>query len=52
MTEATSSGFYERQRLDELKIKLLRLAGPEDARGLAWFKPTIEQGRDERRRPW
>ena len=58
MAEATSSGFYERQRalrqrLAVLKAELLRLAGPEDRGGLAWFKPTIEQVRDEPgRRPW
>jgi hypothetical protein len=57
MTEATSSGFYERQRalrqrLAVLETELLRLAGPEDARDLGWFKPLVEQVRDERRRPW
>jgi hypothetical protein len=57
MTEATSSGFYEqqralRQRLAVLETELLRLAGPDDARGLAWHKPLVEQVRDERRRPW
>ena len=35
-----------------LEAALVAMAGPEDARGLAWFKPTIEQVRDERRRPW
>jgi hypothetical protein len=57
MAEATSSGFYERQRalrqrLAVLKAQLLWLAGPADARDLAWFKPLMEQVRDERRRPW
>jgi hypothetical protein len=46
MAEATSSGFYERQGM-------LRLARPEDARGLGWFVPSHEQVRDEQRRlPW
>ena len=53
MAEATSSGFYERQRalrqrLAVLEAELLRLAGPEDARDLAWFKPATEQVRDAR----
>jgi hypothetical protein len=58
MAKATSSSeFYERQRalrqrLVVLKAELLPLAEPEDARDLAWFKPTIEQVRDERRRLW
>jgi hypothetical protein len=57
MAEATSSGFYERQRalqqhLAVLEAELLRLAGPEHARGLGWFVPTLETVRDERRRPW
>jgi hypothetical protein len=57
MTEATSSGFYERQRalrqrLAVLERELLRLGGPADARDLAWHKPLMEQVRDERRRPW
>jgi hypothetical protein len=57
MTEATASGFYERQRalrqcLAVLKAELLRLAGPEDGGDLGWFKPTTEQVRDERRRLW
>jgi hypothetical protein len=57
MAEATSSEFYEqqralRQRLAVLKAELLRLAGPPDGGGLAWFVPTLEQVRDERRRPW
>ena len=39
-------------RLAEFEAKLLRLAGPEDGAGLAWFTPTTEQVRDERRRPW
>jgi hypothetical protein len=47
MTEATSSGFYERQRalrqrLAVLERELLRLTGPEDARGLGWFKPAVD----------
>ena len=51
MAEATSSSeFYERQRalrrrLVVLKAELLRLAGPEDARDLGWFKPATEQVR-------
>jgi hypothetical protein len=57
MTEATASGFYERQRalrqcLAMFKAELLRLAGPEDGGGLGWFVPSHEQVRDERRRPW
>jgi hypothetical protein len=45
MTEATSSGFYERQRAlrqRQAVLELLRLAGPEDARGLGWFKPAVD----------
>jgi hypothetical protein len=47
MTEATSSGFYEqqralRQRLAVLETELLRLAGPEDARDLGWFRPAAD----------
>jgi hypothetical protein len=50
MTEATSAGFYEwqralRQRLAVTEAELLRLAGPEDARDLGWFKPATEQAR-------
>jgi hypothetical protein len=55
MTEATSSGFYERQRALKLRLletELLRLAGPEDARDLGWHTPLLEQVRDERRWPW
>jgi hypothetical protein len=36
-------------RLAEFEAKLLRLAGPADGAGLAWFKPLVEQVRDERR---
>src|SRR4051812_12569295 len=41
MTEATSAGFYEQQRALRRRLavpeaELLRLAGPEDARGLGW----------------
>jgi hypothetical protein len=57
MAEAMSSGFYERQRALRQRLVVPEaareaMAGPEDARGLGWFKPTIEQLRDERRRPW
>ena len=57
MTEATSAGFYElqralRRRLAVPEAELLRLAGPEDARGLGWHMPLVEQVRDERRRLW
>jgi hypothetical protein len=57
MTEATASGFYERQRalrqcLAMFKAELLRLAGPDSGADLAWFAPVIEQVRDERKRPW
>ena len=53
MTEATPPELYEGQRLAVLKAELLRLAGPEDARDLDWFKPATEPVRDERRRlPW
>ena len=47
MAEATSAGFYERQRAPRQRLavpetELLRLAGPEDARGLGWFKPAVD----------
>jgi hypothetical protein len=47
MTEATSSGFYKRQRalrqcLAVPKAELLRLAGPMSGERLAWFKPGGE----------
>jgi hypothetical protein len=47
MAEATSSELYERQRalrqrLAVTEAELLRLAGPEDARGLGWFKPAVD----------
>jgi hypothetical protein len=56
MAEATSSGFYERQRalqqhLTVLEAELFRLAGPASGKGLAWCKPLLEQVRDDRR-PW
>jgi hypothetical protein len=54
---AQTGEILERQRglkarLAELEDELLRLGGPEDGGGLGWFAPTIEQVRDERRRPW
>jgi hypothetical protein len=47
MAEATSSELYERQRalrqrLAVLKAELLRLAGPEHARDLAWHRRLVE----------
>jgi hypothetical protein len=52
-----SSELYERQRALRRRLavpeaELLRLAGPEDARGLGWHMPLVEQVRDERRRLW
>ena len=58
MAIAASSELYKRQRALRQRLavpeaELLRLAGPEDGGGLAWFRPTmIEQVRDERRQPW
>jgi hypothetical protein len=57
MAEATSSGFYERQRalrqrLAVLKAELLRLAGPLSGEALDWFTLTTEHVRDVRRRLW
>jgi hypothetical protein len=43
MTEATASGFYERQRVR-------RLTGAENGAALVWYRPLVEQVRDERRR--
>ena len=36
---------------NELEAALEELAGPDDACGLGWFRPLVEQVRDERRRP-
>jgi hypothetical protein len=57
MTEATSSGFYERQRALRQRLvvpeaELFRLARPESGEGLAWFRPATEQVHDARRRLW
>jgi hypothetical protein len=56
MAEATSSGFYERQRALRQRLavpeaELLRLAGSEDARDLGWFSPAADPVRNARR-PW
>ena len=37
---------------NELEAALEELAGPADARDLGWFRPLVEQVRDERRLPW
>jgi hypothetical protein len=41
-----------RDAANELEAALEELAGPADARDLGWFRPLVEQVRDERRLPW
>jgi hypothetical protein len=47
MAEATSSGFYERQR-----ALRQRLAGPLPGERLSWFHAQVEQVHDEHCRLW
>jgi hypothetical protein len=41
-----------RAATNELEFALEELAGAPDGSALGWFKPSTEQARDERKRPW
>jgi hypothetical protein len=49
MTEATSSGFHERQRLAVLETALEAITRPPSGEQLSWFHAQTEQPRDIRR---